>query len=123
VAIDDLDIKRVTVPETEAQPPLVVDANAPLAVTVASQQLETIGDRFAQVFGTCGDIEIPQSSHCPAQDILWQSPRTARGEQPFRVLVGEAPYHPGTPVYLVDSCPPTINKMFISRKPAECAHV
>jgi hypothetical protein len=38
--VDDLDVESPAVDETEADPPLVVDANAPLASSVALERLD-----------------------------------------------------------------------------------
>src|SRR3546814_6071415 len=68
VIVDDLDIERVAGLESEAQPPLVVDPDAPLANPVARQCLEPVGQWFAQVFDAGRRIQLPQPHGCTSPD-------------------------------------------------------
>jgi hypothetical protein len=47
VVIHNLDIKGFAIDESEAQPPLVVDADTPLAGAVASQGLQPVRARLS----------------------------------------------------------------------------
>jgi hypothetical protein len=110
VVIDDLDIEGITVLETETHAPLVVDADAPLAGAIALQGFEMIGKRLAQVLRTRGAIQVAQPTDCAPQGALREPAGRARKEQPFRFLVGEAPYHWRS-----------INKLFMRGKSAGMA--
>ena len=48
VIIDDLNIKRRAAVKTEADAPLVVDADTPLPIAVAVQRLQPIAGRDTQ---------------------------------------------------------------------------
>jgi hypothetical protein len=111
VVIDDLDVESVTVCKTEAQPPLIVDANAPLAGPVAFQGFEAIGWRRTQVFDTFGEVQVLHAHQGAAPDIARQSAGLAGGEQPLGFLVGEAPYHRAAPVVLTNGNA-IVNEMF-----------
>jgi len=63
VVIADLNIRRTNVRPDEADPVLVVDADAALPSSVAVQSLETIGRRHLEVFKPGGGIEHDQLSH------------------------------------------------------------
>src|SRR3546814_11544274 len=86
VIVDDLDIERVAGLESEAQPPLVVDPDAPLANPVARQCLEPVGQWFAQVFDAGRRIQLHQPHGCTSPDIRRQPSRYATGEQLPRFL-------------------------------------
>jgi hypothetical protein len=48
VVIDDLHVERVAVPPDEAEPPLVVDADAVLASAIAAERFEPVAGRGAK---------------------------------------------------------------------------
>ena len=49
VVIDDLDVMRIAVVPAETDAPLVVDADAVLAIAVSFQCLQAVAGRYAQV--------------------------------------------------------------------------
>jgi hypothetical protein len=48
--VRNLDVPRRAIPPYEAEPPLIVDADTVLALTVAAQTLQTVARRHAQIF-------------------------------------------------------------------------
>jgi len=93
VVVDDLDIEWVAAFEAEAQPPLVVDAHAPLSATIAAQSLQMIGSWLMQIFSARGDVQVAQRTQRASQYFLREPPRRADSKQPLRFLVGQTPYH------------------------------
>lgn len=47
--VGNLDVPRLAIPPLEAEPPLIVDADAVLASTIAVQRLQTVAGRHAQI--------------------------------------------------------------------------
>jgi hypothetical protein len=62
VIVDDLYVVCVAVPPNEANTPLVIDADAVLAVPVALQGLQSISRRNGNVGEVSGSIQLPQFS-------------------------------------------------------------
>jgi hypothetical protein len=52
MVIDDFDVMGVPFTEIEANPPLIVDADAEAAFPVAAERFEAIGRQFHQVLDT-----------------------------------------------------------------------
>jgi hypothetical protein len=123
VVVDDLDIEGVAAFETKAQSPLLVDADAPLAGSIAFQGFEAIGRRLAQVSDSGGEMQVLEATHRAAHDFPWKPQRSSTGEQPFRFLVGEAPYHPAGLIHPVDFRSSSINNAFMQVKSVESIHV
>jgi hypothetical protein len=61
-------------------------------------------------------MQVLQAANRSSHDVLWKTPTRLAGEQPFRFLVGEAPYHPMTPVSVVEVPRSIVNKLFMTRK-------
>jgi hypothetical protein len=57
MVIDDDDIKGITAGEAEADAPLVVNANAPLAFSITPQCFKPVPRGNAKVFWSAGAIE------------------------------------------------------------------
>src|SRR5205823_2901485 len=60
MVVGDLDIVGLAVRPSEAEAPLVVDADAVLPFTVASQLLQPVARRHAQVFQHFGGVQEQQ---------------------------------------------------------------
>jgi hypothetical protein len=110
MVVDDLDLEGMTVFKTKTQPPLVVDADAPLACAVTAQGFEVIGPRLTQIFRVRGQMQKLQPTQRSSHDALRKPPRGCSGKQPLRFLVGEAPDH-------FDN----INRLFTTGKSLELA--
>jgi hypothetical protein len=70
--IDDLDVEGIAVGEPEAYSPLIVDADAPLSGTVASQGFQAIGRRQAEVLDPRCGLQLNESHGRTLQDLRWQ---------------------------------------------------
>ena len=93
VIVHDFNVLRMAVIEPEADAPLLVDANAPLSLARAQQRFEPVGRRQTQVVDHSGRVQLCQTHYRPAQDVWWQAPRLAGGEQSFRLGAGKAFNH------------------------------
>lgn len=91
VVIDDFDIESFSFDEPEAEPPLLVDADAPLPRAITLQWLQPIRRRGSQILEACSGMQPVDLHQSPEPDIGRQPPGSLRGEQPFRFLVSEAP--------------------------------
>ena len=69
VVIDDFNFKRSTIVESETDAPLVVDAYAPLTVTVAMQRLQPVAGRGAQKIQRCGGVNLLQFAQGHARNV------------------------------------------------------
>ena len=73
--VGDLDIPGCAISPYKAEPPLIVDANAVLALTIAAQSLQTITGRHPQIVQLPGGI-TGQKLRAGAPLNLHRSPRT-----------------------------------------------
>jgi hypothetical protein len=123
VVIDDFNVEGVSFNETEAEPPWLVDANAPLTHATTLQRLQAIRRRRPQILDGGNSVQSVDLRQGAELNIEWQPPGLFRGKQPLRFLVGEVPYHPVTPVNPANSSIETINNSFIICKRQESMHV
>ena len=91
--VDQLDLVRIAAPPFEAQAPLVVDANAPLAGPIAAQLLEAVARWNPEVLGRGGGVQDPQLAEPDALDIGTPLPDRLAVVQSFRVAVAEGADH------------------------------
>jgi hypothetical protein len=83
VIIDDLDIVGMSRSKSEADSPLVIDADAVLAVTIAAQLLQTISRRDAQIVQRDRGVKLQKFSQGDSAQI----PRPALdGHAPKQLL-------------------------------------
>ncbi len=93
VVVDDLDVESIGRAPDEADAPLIVDADAVLACTVALERFEPIAGRNAQVGEGIGRIE---NDEFPKRDALKAGRQTTRAttlKERFRVGVAEGANH------------------------------
>src|SRR5947208_1531515 len=57
VIIDDLDVPRVTMTPSEAYPPLIVDANAVLALPIAAEEFQVVSRWTPKIVQLPGSID------------------------------------------------------------------
>src|SRR3954470_9045439 len=91
VVVNDLDIPGTLVP-AEADPPLVVDPDRPLACPVTLQLLEPIArwrPKVVQILGRIEHVELPRGGRANHP----QTPGQAATEQLLRGLVPKAADH------------------------------
>jgi hypothetical protein len=55
--VGDFDVPCCAIPPRKAEPPLIVDADAALALTIPAQSLHTVAWRHAQI------VELPAASN------------------------------------------------------------
>jgi len=74
VVVDDLDVVRATLRPAQADPPLVVDADAVLARAVPAQGFEAVAGRRLEVAERSGMVDLQQiamgDSHHVRRDAL-----------------------------------------------------
>ena len=56
--INNFNIIRVTVQPSEAYPPLVIDADAPLSFSVSRQFFQSVGRRYPQEIDDSGTVNL-----------------------------------------------------------------
>jgi hypothetical protein len=95
VEVDDLDIVRVPGPPTEADPPLVIDANAVLSGTITKQLFEAIARWRPEILHLLCRVKDEQFAEHDLQQRRRISPHPLARKQALRVTVSEALDHPG----------------------------
>ena len=93
VVVDDLDVEGIGGAPDEADAPLIVDADAVLACTVALERLEPIAGRDAKVGEGVGRIEDDEFPQRYALKGGGETPRAATVKERFRVGVAEGADH------------------------------
>jgi hypothetical protein len=87
----DLDIVGISVAPTKADPPLVIDPNAVLSLSITGQPLQPIAGRSAQVIKAAGIVNLHQLTVCCFDDVIRDAfdeaplPRSFRGSIPKRL--------------------------------------
>ena len=87
--VHDLHILGRLTPPYEADPPLVIDANAVLASTVPLQGLKTIAGRSGQVANLLRVVQLPKLTLDDPLNVVRQLLREPSVEQGFGIPVGE----------------------------------
>src|SRR5512139_3962973 len=93
VIVDDLDVVGVAFAPSEADTPLVVDADAELAFAPAAEFLESVAGRRSKIVQHDGSVQLPQPPERHAPDVGSESPDRFPLEEPFRVGVAESADH------------------------------
>jgi hypothetical protein len=93
VVVNDLDVEGVTRAPTEAHSPLIVDANAVLSRSVATELLEAVARWYAEIIQALCCIQDEQLSSGDLLDILSEPPSSLPVEQALCVPVSEASDH------------------------------
>jgi hypothetical protein len=96
VVVRDLDTPCRVLAPLEAYPPLVVDADAMLATSIALQCLEAVARRNAQVIELPCGIDCQKLGPRAALNPVREIPDRMAHEQRGRSLIGEAPDHAQT---------------------------
>ncbi len=91
--IDDLHIEGVAIFKAKAQPPTVIDANAPLAEPVMFQGFQSIGWRQVQILDASGGIQLREPHVSTPDNLGRETARHTRREKTFRLIIGERPDH------------------------------
>lgn len=93
MVIDDLDIVRIGILPSEADPPLIVDADAVLAGTIAFEFLEAVPRRYAEVVECLGGIDGDQLPQHHPPELRWIPPHRLAPEQARRIPIAKALDH------------------------------
>src|SRR5690606_26202288 len=93
VLVGDLDLVGVAATPHEADAPLVVDADAVLALAVAVQGLKPVARRNAEVPELRGGVEHHELAVGTRQEVGGQPPNALPAEYPLGVVVGEGLDH------------------------------
>ena len=93
MAIHDFHVKRILALPAEANPPLVVHADAVLSCPVVLQAFQVVAIRDAQVIQTPRLMQNQQFPPCRALNLRRQSPRRFIVEQLFSLVARKAAYH------------------------------
>lgn len=87
--VDDLDVEGIGRAPDEADAPLIVEADAELAGTIAPERLEAVAGRHAQVGERVGRIEDGESPQRDALKAGGQETRAATLREHVRFGVAE----------------------------------
>jgi len=93
--IHDLDVVSVALSPHETDPPLIVDSNAMLTLTVAVKLLQAVAGRDAQVLQRLCVVQHGHLATRGALDIL-KTRAAPAVEERFRVFAAERLYHLST---------------------------
>lgn len=81
--VNDCHIERIAVGEPEADSPLLVDADAPLALAVALERLQPVGWRKSQIVYARCRMKLRQTHDRAIADFGRQAPGSATRKKSF----------------------------------------
>ena len=90
--INNFDFGRPPVRPTEANPELIVDADTPLALAIATQRLQPVARRGLQVSKGLRQVKLHQLAQGLPFDI-GPTPHMAKFKQPARIRIAKGPDH------------------------------
>jgi hypothetical protein len=93
VIVNDLDVVGVTASPSETDPPLIVDADAVLALPITSQSFQAVPRRNTQVVQALGRIKHAELAQRHPLHVRAEPPGWAPHEQALRIPVAEASDH------------------------------
>ena len=93
MVIDDLDVVRIGILPSEADPPLIVDADAVPADAIAFQFLKAVPRRHAEVVERLGGIDGDQLPQHDPPELRWIPPHRLAAEQARGILIAKALDH------------------------------
>jgi len=93
VIVDDFDRISLAVMPCETDPPLLIDPNAVLALSIPLQSFQSVSWRDSQVFQRVRTINEKELSQCQMMEIRGKSLRPLPGEDGFGNVPLEAPNH------------------------------
>lgn len=94
MVVDDLDVLRTGVGPDEADPPLVVDADAVLPRSVTTQPFQPVAWKRPQVIERLGGIQPSESLERGSLNVGTQTADALAIPQTLRILVAERADHP-----------------------------
>ena len=93
MTVHNLDLPSIAIAPSEADAPLVVDANAVLPGSVATKILRSVAGRDPQVVKAAGSFDCNQPCPNPVLDLHWQPANGMACEDGRGTLAGETPCH------------------------------
>jgi hypothetical protein len=93
MVINNFDIISMTVLPVEADPPLVVDPDAPLAFSLADKLFQPVSWRYAKKFQRCRAVDLCQFTKGHSMYVLRQSGCKYALEYLFRILAAKSLDH------------------------------
>lgn len=96
MVVGNLDIECLTVSPYKAYPPLIIDADAVLALAVARQGLQPIARRLAQVVKSLGGVDRQELGSGSLLNLRRQSANAKTSEDRGGALVAKRLDHAGT---------------------------
>ena len=93
MVVHDLGVEGVARPPSEADTPLVIDANAVLARPIAGEPFQSIPRWYPEILDDFSGVEHPELAERSALEIRSPSADRIASEQSLRVAVAEAPDH------------------------------
>ncbi len=60
MVVDDFDLPGISIPPFKADSPLIVDPDAPLALTIATEFFEAVSGRFGKLFNPVHAFDLPE---------------------------------------------------------------
>jgi len=89
VIIGNLDIECVAVIEAKANPPLVIDPDAPLPAAIMTQRFQSVRRRQAQIANLCGCIQLEEPHGGALVDLSRDTARLTARVEVFRLIISE----------------------------------
>ncbi|HEU4584726.1 MAG TPA: hypothetical protein VFR95_03205, partial [Gemmatimonadaceae bacterium] len=83
----------VTIDETEADPPLVVDRAGVLPGPIASERMQSIPWRHLQIIQGCGQVHVLQLARRTGRNVRGKAFRGTRQKEVPRTPIRERLYH------------------------------
>jgi hypothetical protein len=102
VVVGDFDVVRITPAPSEADAPLVIDPDAVLSLSIASEPLKPVPWGYSQLPQRLGCIQEQQLPVGLALHVRWQPPRSLALEYLLRLRVMETPDHASTITHVVN---------------------
>jgi hypothetical protein len=91
--VNDLHGIGVSISPREANPPLIVDPDAPLPRSISRKLLETVRWRQSQVIERGGGVKHAKFSESNSLDVGWQLPGALQVEDFLRLRISPGAYH------------------------------
>jgi hypothetical protein len=93
VVFGDLDLEGIAASPSEADSPLIVDADAVLPFPVSLQAFQSVPRGHSQVIHAFGRMHQQQLPVCPALHVWWKPLRALPSKDLLCLPIGEAPNH------------------------------
>lgn len=94
VVIRNLDIVRITLAETKADSPLVIDRDRVLSLSIANQRMQSVARRHPKILETSREIDVLELPSSASKEVGRKAPSLSSDEQRLRFAIGERLDHP-----------------------------